>query len=121
MDQAFFEGLGLEASAVEAILAAHGAALAQQQLQHQVTMAIGQAGGRNHTAIRALLDLDALAAAEDTAQAVTEAVATLKAENGYLFEAPTPPPYAKQTGAATAATGSEPTTLAAALRQRMKR
>ena len=121
MDQAFLEELGLEASAVEAILTAHGAALAQQKLQHQVAMAIGQAGGRNHTAITALLDMEALATAQDTETAVTEAVAALKKENGYLFASPTPPPYARQTGSAAPGGDSEPTTLAGALRARMKR
>ena len=121
MDQAFLEGLGLEPAAVETILAAHGAALAQQSLQHQVAMAIGQAGGRNQTAISALLDMEALAAAEDTGAAVTAAVAAIKKENGYLFENAAPPLYAKQTGSAGPMGDSEPTTLAGALRARMKR
>jgi len=121
MDKAFLEGLGLEGETVETILTAHGTALRQLQLQHQVAMAIGQAGGRNHTAIGALLDMEALAAAEDTQAAVTAAVAAVKKENGYLFESPTPPPYATQTGGMTAAPANEPTTLAAALRARIKR
>ena len=120
MDREFLEGFGVEGEALEAILTAHGAALQQQALQHQVAMAIGQAGGRNETAIRALLDMEALSAAEDTQGAVTAAVAALKKENGYLFESPTPPPYAKQTGN-TPLTPGEPTTLAAALRARSKR
>ena len=121
MDKGFLEGLGLEGEAVEAILSAHSAALAAKELQHQVAMAIGQAGGRNRTAIGALLDMEALAAAEDTQAAVTAAVAAVKKENGYLFESPTPPPYARQTGSAAAAPATEPTTLAAALRARIKR
>lgn len=121
MDQAFLKGLGLAPAVVENILGAHTAALAQQKLQHQVAMAIGAAGGRNQTAITALLDMEALAAAQDTEKAVTEAVAALKKENGYLFASPTPPPYAKQTGSAVPGGDSEPTTLAGALRARMKR
>ena len=121
MDQVFLEGLGVSAEAAETILKAHSAAMAEQTLQHQVAIAIGQAGGRNHTAISALLDMETLAVAEDTAAAVTAAVAQLKAENGYLFESATPPPYAKQTGCAAPGGDSEPATLAGALRARMKR
>jgi oligoendopeptidase F len=67
MDQVFLEGLGVSAEVAETILKAHSAAMAEQALQHQVAIAIGQAGGRNHTAISALLDMETLAAAEDTA------------------------------------------------------
>ena len=118
MDKEFLEGLGLEEAAVEAVLAAHAAQVAQLQLSHQVELAIGNAGGRNHKAISALLDMESLAKAEDLQTAAAEAVAAVKAENGYLFEAV--PKYAKFTGKAEPGQGNEPTTLAGALRARMK-
>ena len=121
MDREFLEGLGLEEAAVTAILEAHGQAMASANLQHQVAMAIGAAGGRNQKAITALLDLEALAKAEDLKAAAAEAVAAVKAENGYLFESRQPPRYAINTGKADPAAGNEPTTLAGALRQRMRR
>ena len=119
MDREFLESLGLEAAAVDAVLEAHGQAMAGANLQHQVAMAIHAAGGRNQKAICALLDMDALAKAEDPKVAAAEAVAALKAENAYLFESPQPPQYAKNTGKADPGANSEPTTLAGALRQRM--
>ena len=115
------EGLGLEEAAVTAILDAHQKTLAGVNLQHQVAMAIGSAGGKNHKAIVALLDMDALAAEVDVAAAAQEAVAAVKAENGYLFESHQPPRYAKNTGKADPAANSEPTTLAGALRARMRK
>ena len=87
----------------------------------KISMAIGAAGGRNQKAICALLDLEALAKAEDLKAAAAEAVAAVKAENGYLFESRQPPRYAVNTGKADPAAGNEPTTLAGALRQRMRR
>ena len=121
MDKEFLEGLGLEEAAVTAILDAHQKTLAGVNLQHQVAMAIGSAGGKNHKAIVALLDMDALAAEVDVAAAAQEAVAAVKAENGYLFESHQPPRYAKNTGKADPAANSEPTTLAGALRARMRK
>ena len=119
MNKEFLEGLGLEEAAVEAILAEHTAQMTSLQLEHQVAMAIGAAGGKNQTAIAALLDLEELAKAEDVQTAVTQAVTRLKEENGYLFETPQPPRYARATGQADPSTKLEPTSLAAALRLRM--
>ena len=121
MNKEFLEGLGLEEAAVEAILAEHAAQVSGLQLQHQVTMAIGEAGGKNQKAIAALLDLQALAKAEDPQAAIREAVQQLKAENDYLFEAAQPPRYARTTGQADPGASQAPTTLAGALRARMKR
>ena len=121
MDKEFLEGLGLEEAVATAVLEAHEKTLAGVNLQHQVALAIGAAGGRNQKAIGALLDLDALAAAEDVAAAAREAVAAVKAENGYLFESNQPPQYAKNTGKADPGADHAPMTLAGALRARMKR
>ena len=121
MDKEFLEGLGLDEAVAESILAAHSAQIASMNLQHQVALAIGAAGGRNQKAITALLDMDALAKAEDVQGAVAEAVAAVKKENGYLFETHQPPRYAKNTGNGNPGSTNEPTTLAGALRARMKR
>ena len=119
MDKEFLESLGLDEAAVEAVLTAYATQVAGLKLNHQVELAIGAAGGKNHKAIGALLDMDALAKAEDLQAAVAEAVAAVKAENGYLFDSP--PKYAKFTGQADPGKGDEPSTLAGALRQRMRK
>jgi len=81
--------------------------------------AIREAGGRNHKAIAALLDMESLQASEDTQQAVQEAVAELKKECGYLFEGPAAPPYAPGTGTKTGKP-AEPESLADALREKFR-
>ena len=125
MDREFLEGLGLAAEAVEAVLEAHNqvvqtaqAQLSQAQLRQQVSEAVLSAGGRNVKAISALLDLETIGSSEDVGQALQEAVAAVKKENGYLFHG-TVPQYARFTGS------QEPpakvSTLAGALKERMKR
>ena len=110
----------LSQEVMEAILAQHDRELAQVTLENAVQMAVAKAGGRSVKAITALLDMEAIAASEDVPGALDTALATLKKDSGYLFEAPTPPPYARFTG--TVQQGSEvPATLAGALRQRMNR
>jgi len=100
-------------------------ALAQHQQQLQdVTFqslldgAIVRAKGRSAKAIAALLDLPTLKGSEDPQKAVEQALENLKSENGYLFEQPAAPPYARGTGAQTAAHTDTPATLADALRER---
>ena len=125
MDREFLEGLGMEPQAVEAVLEEHGKVvqahsqqLAAVQLQQQVSEAVLGAGGRSVKAISALLDLDTIAKSEDVGAALEQAVAALKKDSGYLFYGAVPQ-YARFTGAQ-----EEPrkvTTLAGALRERMKR
>ena len=79
----------------------------------QLKEVIAGAKGRNHKAIRALLDMEALQAGAD----MTQAVAAVKKECGYLFEGTAVPPYASGTGTAVAPP-AEPETLANALRER---
>lgn len=114
---------------VEAILACHQqemdrlrqenrASLDQMRLDSAVEKAVIQAGGRNQKAIAALLDLQQIAGAQNPEKALEQAMQALKKENGYLFQEPTPPPYAKSTGFLA---GAAPVTLAGALRERMRR
>ena len=127
MDKEFLEGLGLAPETVAAILAeqekgmaAHQAALSQLQLDHAVETAVQRHGGRSLKAITALLDLESIGANEDIPSALDKALQQLKKDAGYLFESATPPPYAPFTGAANTP-APKVTTLAGALRERMKK
>lgn len=60
--------------------------------------AITAAKVRNAKAVAALLDMDALRASKNQDADIKAALDTLKKENGYLFEAETPAPYASGTG-----------------------
>ena len=125
MEREFLEAMvvaeqPLPGEVVDAILQQHQAEIGRLRLETAVETAVYKAGGRNLKAISALLDLDAIGAAEDTGTALKEALDTLKKENGYLFDRPTPPPYARFTGSVQPAEQA-PTTLAGALRERMKR
>jgi len=99
----------------------HASQLQQLQFDHSLDGAIGKAGGRSVPAIRALLDIPALQASEDQPHAMEEALENLKKESGYLFETPTPPPYAWGTGAWQGAGKPAPTSLAGALKERFER
>lgn len=125
MEKEFLEALGMEPQAVEAVLAehektvqAHQAELAALQLQHQVSEAVHAAGGRNVKAISALLDMDAIRGSEQVENALKDALEALKKDNGYLFGGQVPR-YAPFTGAQEQPVKA--TTLAGALRERMKR
>ena len=125
MEREFLESLmvaeqPLPEEVVDAILQQHQAEIGRLRLETAVETAVCKAGGRNLKAISALLDLDAIAAGSDTAAALDAALQALKKENGYLFENPTPPPYARFTGSVQPAEQA-PTTLAGALRERMKK
>ena len=102
MDKEFLLGLEVTEEAAEAILAQHGKEVSQLQGQYRQAVfegrlqsAILAAGGRNHKAIAALLDVDALMDADDAA--IDKAVEQVKSECGYLFA--TAAPYASGTGA----------------------
>ena len=128
MDKEFLESLGLEETAVTAILErhtqqeqAHAAALEQVRFDHLLEQAVAREGGRNAVAIRALLDVDALAAAEDRQKAVQDAVKKLKKDCNYLFESPVPPAYATGTGTNRGYVPEEPKSLAEALKEKFKK
>jgi len=81
--------------------------------------AVHSHGGRNLKAIRALLDEEQLRTGSD--DAVMDAVASLKHQCGYLFDEPTPPPYAGGTGTQKGIADTAPTTLAGALKEKFER
>ena len=127
MDKEFLVGLGLEETVAEAIWEQHQQAIDQQeeklqslQFSHAVESAVEKAGGRNLKAVTALLDMEALRKEEDVPAALEKALKTLKKENGWLFETVTPPAFAPYTGADMGAK-EKPMSLAAALRERMKK
>ena len=95
----------------------HLAAMAKTRFDMAVKEAITAQQGKNHKAIAALLDLENLQKQEDISAAVTQAVAQVKKENGYLFAQTAPAPYA-----GTAGTQVQqfpyPQTLAGALREK---
>lgn len=85
MERAFLEGLLEDGAVVDAILQEHQRTVSDVRYQHTLASCVDKAGGRNLTAIRALLDEGALKGAEDVPQAVEQAVKGLKKEHGYLF------------------------------------
>ena len=95
----------------------HQTELAEMGFQAALGQEITAAGGRNHKAIAALLDLDALRASQDQTQAVKEALQALKKDSGYLFRQEQLPMYAVGTGA-TAPAPAKPETLAEALKEK---
>lgn len=100
----------------------HSRALSQLRLQSALETAVTKAGGRNLKAISALLDLESLEKSQDLAASLEEAIGALKQENDYLFEGrPTPPPYARGTGAREGLPVTQPATLAGALREKYER
>ena len=131
MKREFLQGLmEMPKEVIDAIMAENGRDIqqlrqsAQQweqkynaaRLEGAVSMAIAKARGRNQKAIMALLDLQALQQAEDLSAAAQQAVETVKADCGYLFE--TVPGYAPGTGSMQARAEEEPQTLAGALREK---
>ena len=60
--------------------------------------AITAAKGKNVRAITALLDVESLRSSKDQSKAIEAALEGIKQENDYLFDAPTPPPYAPGAG-----------------------
>ena len=128
MEKEFLESLGLNEETVAAILERHGQVVSAHQedmarlrFDTQVEKAVNAAGGRNLTAIRALLDEQALQTAEDTENAITQAVKDVKKQCAYLFENPMPPAYAVFTGTRQNTPADEPKSLADALREKFKK
>ena len=125
MEREFLEGLkigeeSLPQEVIDAIWEQHSKALSASRLHSAVELAITKAGGRNVKAICALLDMDTIAQSEDSAKALEQALAKVKKDSEYLFEAATPPPYARFTGAGQSE-AQAPQTLASALRERMRK
>ena len=98
----------------------HGRELKQVQFDSVLRACITDAGGRNHKAIGALLDVDTLKESEHPEEAVAEALKGLKKECAYLFKSEQPPLYAAGTGTVRN-TAAEPETLAGALREKFER
>ena len=134
MKREFLQGLmEMPKEVIDAIMAENGRDIqqlrqsAQQweqkynaaRLDGAVSMAIAKARGRNQKAITALLDLQALQQAEDLSAAAQQAVETVKADCGYLFE--TVPGYAPGTGSMQVSSEEEPQTLAGALKEKFAR
>ena len=99
----------------------HEQHLAGIVFQNRLDSAITAFGGRNAKAITALLDTDALRNCEDPQAAMDDALKKLRAEAGYLFFDPTPPPYARGTGTQFRVSETAPTDLAGALREKFER
>ena len=72
--------------------------IAQMQFSAALEQAIRDAKGKNVKAISALLDTETLKASKNQQADIKNALEALKKEDGYLFEAETPPPYAVGTG-----------------------
>ena len=128
MEKEFLESLGLNEETVAAILERHGQVVQAHQedmdrlrFDASVEKAVAKAGGRNLTAIRALLDEPALLASSEQDKDIAQAVKALKKECGYLFESQMPPAYAVGTGTRQTPAVDEPKSLADALREKFKK
>ncbi len=99
---------------------AHALELEKMRLESNLAAAVQRTGGRSVKAITAMLDMEEIAKAQDIPQALDAALGELRKENGWLFDQPTPPPYARFTGSVSGGE-SEPVTLAGALRERMNK
>ena len=99
----------------------HAKQLADMAFQNSLSQAVNAAQGRNCKAISALLDIDAIRAAEDPEKALQAAIEYLKGTESYLFGTVTPPPYAAGTGKQNHYQDQAPDTLAGALREKFER
>jgi len=121
MEKEFLLGLGeLPEEVVSAILEENGKEVAALQdkcrradFNARLGCAIAAAGGRNHKAIAALLDENALVDADD--EVIAQAVEQVKKDCGYLFCSPVP--FAPGTGAVQQKQ-EKASTLADALREK---
>lgn len=123
MEREFLEGLRVAGEAlpqdtVDAILAQHESSVRKVRQEAAVQIAVHNAGGRNLTAISALLDISSLEDAEDLSAAACDAVETVKKEHGYLFFTPVPPYH---DGSGSPIEPVKQVSLAEALRLRRKR
>lgn len=105
MERDFLEQLGLAPEAVDAIWQQrqlehqeHQKQLRLRELEFTLRQAVDRAGGRNLTAIRSLVDEQAVFDSDDMAAAAKAAVDRVKGDNPYLFRSGQP--YAAGTGTA---------------------
>ena len=104
MERTFLEGLVNDPAAVDAILQEHGRIVDAMEFRNTLQQAVQAAGGRNYTAIAALLDQESLLQSQNRQEAVQAALRGLKRESPYLFAGTVEQPYAG--GTAAAVTGS---------------
>ena len=71
---------------VEAMKAEHAQTLRRRDYEFALERAVSGLGGRNATAIRALLDEQEILDSQDMAAAARQAVGRLRREHGYLFQ-----------------------------------
>ena len=91
----------------------------QMEFSYLLRQAVAQTGGRSQKAVEALLDLESLQKAEKPETALRDALSALQKENPWLFNSPTPPPYAALTGTQSPQK-TEPASLAGALREKFQ-
>ena len=84
----FIENLLGQTEEAAAISAEYENRIRAITVDHAVRAAVSAAGGRNATAIRALLDESAIRESEDIPAAAEQAVAQCRRQHGYLFEVP---------------------------------
>lgn len=99
----------------------HRREMSELIFSHNLENAILSAKGRNAKAITALLDVETLKSSENQTADLEAALQALKQDCGYLFQAETPPPYARGTGAMTPELSKSPATLAGALLEKFER
>ena len=86
MKREFLENLLGQSEATEAILAEHQRVVTKLGAEAAVKQAVTAAGGKNLTAIRALLDENMIAGSADMEAAAQQAVRDVKRTSPYLFE-----------------------------------
>ena len=121
MEKEFLENLqvgeqNLPQEVVEAIWEAHTQKLQQVAFSGILESAITRHGGKNHKAIAALLDVQALQESQDMATATEQALLDVKQQCAYLFD--TAPNFPRHTGTPAPA---QPMTLAGALREKFRK
>ena len=99
----------------------HRREMSELIFSHNLEKAILSAKGRNAKAITALLDIETLKTSENQTADLDAALLQLKQDCSYLFQAETPPPYARGTGAMEPEINRSPATLAGALLEKFER
>jgi hypothetical protein len=95
MDKEFLLQQGLSPEGADAVLQAHQQKILEYEekmrtmgAQSALKQAVTAAGGRNLTAIRALVDETAIAQSQDMDAAAAQAVEALRRDSPYLFAVP---------------------------------
>ena len=90
--------------------------IADMEFDGEMKDAITAAKGKNHKAITALLDVDALRASKNRAADIKAALEAVEKENGYLFgNDQVPPPYSAGAGSSGASAYNAEDSLRAAM------